>query len=45
MKGQHTEAQLLVLLKEVVDRFEPTNGSLLEIMTETTFSIHLMTRE
>jgi len=45
VKGQHTEARLAVHLKDVLDRFELTDGRLLGITTDNTSSNYLMTRE
>jgi len=45
VKGQHTGARLAVHLKEVLDRFELTDGRLLGITTENASSNYSMTRE
>jgi len=43
--GQHTGARLAVHLKEVLDRFELTDGRLLGITTDNASSNYSMTRE
>ena len=45
VKGQHTGARLAVHLKDVLDRFELTDGRLLGITTDNAFSNYSMTRE
>ena len=45
VKGQHMGARLARHLKEVVDRFEPTDGHLVGIATNNASSNFLMTRE
>jgi len=45
VKGQHTGAGLAVHLKDVLDRFELTDGRLLGITTDNASSNYLMTRE
>ena len=43
--GQHSGARLAVNLKDVLDRFELTDGRLRGIKTENASSNYLMTRE
>jgi len=43
--GQHTRARLAVHLKDVLDRFELTDGRLLGITTDNASSNYSMTRE
>jgi len=45
VKGQHTGARLAVHLKEMLDRFELTDGRLLGITTDNASSNYTMTRE
>ena len=45
MKGQNNGARLAIDLKEVLDRFELTDGRLLGIRTDNVSSNYSMTRE
>jgi len=45
VKGQHTGARLAVHLKDMLDRFELTDGRLLGITTDNASSNYSMTRE
>jgi hypothetical protein len=43
--GEHTGARLAVHLQDVLDCFKPTDGHLLGISTDNTFSNYSLTQE